>query len=1133
MDAVELVRQNASRLHYVAVGTGNDPRKPYAFAHAEAQRRDLVVEKTKPGASILRGSRATLITRDGLIVHEDKGTEFEQALLVAHEIGHAELGDDAEDTAIPKIDFARPAEASPVGLDRVVDYGRRQRREVQMDLFAREFLVPREKVRRMHLEQGQGLTEIAEWFNAPMEVVAQQMLDALLLPSITIVEKVASKLMSLNAEQKAAANHRGAAYLLEAGPGTGKTQTLVTRIEGLLSEGVDPRRILVLTFSNKAAAEMAARVALREKEAATAMWIGTFHAFGLDLLRRFYKELDVSADAALLDKVEAAELLENEFPKLGLSHYLNLYDPTQVILDMLTAISRAKDEVVDAAGYAALGERMKAAATSDEERERAEKVCEVALVYATYEGLKETKSCVDFGDLVSMPVRLLESNEDVLALCRSKYDHILVDEYQDVNHSSIRLLRALKPTGENLWVVGDARQSIYRFRGASSFNVARFGDADFPGGKRGRLTRNYRSTSEITSAFSNFASQMGVGGTGHVLRAERGEGNTVPEFRAVELPDHQPVAIADCIEEMQKTGHAYRDQAVLCTGNDAMSELGNQLEKLGIPVLYLGSLFERPEAKEMFALLSLLVDQRAMGLTRISCLPDFQMTLQDVASTLEHIRDNELPIRSWADGFEGAADLSVEGRDALRRIASLLVGFGPKSRPWDVLRSVLLDRTKMAAQLAASTNVADRTRGIALWQLMNFIRSQPVAAGLPVQRLLDRVRRLLRLGDDRDLRQLPAAAQNLDAVRLMSIHGSKGLEFPVVHLARMNHGTLPRAASSPTCPMPDGLVAGGTGDGTADFRIGHEHEQECLFYVASSRAEDRFFLYASNTMSGGKRKRRTSAFIERLGARLSRRTIVPNRMLPEFPEDAAIVIEIEGRMRFEDRQISLFETCPRRFFYTHILRVGGRRTPTPFLKMHQAVRAVVVDIVKGGASVDGPSVEARLAAAFDKVELTNHGYAAFYRDYALAMLRFFEASRAGHRPEVPAALSLKFGAEEIVVTPDDVYVRGDGVQVLRSINTGRKPSSRSKKDMVSAALIIAAEEAFPEAVVEIVYLSDEQADEAKLSPTVQGNRGNELAGYFQQIREGSFPAKSSRSCPSCPCFFICGPVSNGSLRKKF
>jgi superfamily I DNA/RNA helicase len=188
--------------------------------------------------------------------------------------------------------------------------------------------------------------------------VAPQLLDALLLPPITLQPETVKVEHSLNPLQTKAANHRGRAYLLEAGPGTGKTQTLTARVEGLIGDGVDPRRILLLTFSNKAAGEMAERIALKNKNAAAAMWIGTFHAFGLDVIRRFNVEMDLPQNPRLLDRTEAVELLEQEFPRLGLMHYQNIYDPTQNIANILTAISRAKDEVVDAQRYEALATEM-------------------------------------------------------------------------------------------------------------------------------------------------------------------------------------------------------------------------------------------------------------------------------------------------------------------------------------------------------------------------------------------------------------------------------------------------------------------------------------------------------------------------------------------------------------------------------------------------------------------------------------------------------------------------------------------------------------------------------------------------------------------------------------------------------
>jgi superfamily I DNA/RNA helicase len=432
--------------------------------------------------------------------------------------------------------------------------------------------------------------------------------------------------------------------------------------------------------------------------------------------------------------------LEYEFPRLGLVHYRDLYDPTENIADILSAISRAKDEVVDEQEYARLAAAMLERAATDEERLAAEKAVEVARVYAAYEAIKRKSNCIDFGDLVSKPVRLLEQDATIRDYCQQRYDHVLVDEYQDVNRSSVRLLVALRSSGENLWAVGDARQSIYRFRGASSFNLTRFGKEDFPGGERGWLDVNYRSVAEIVAAFSSFASAMKVGSMAGTLTANRGTSGEPPQFRTVLVAEEQPVALTDRIAELRSKGYTYRDNAVLCTGNEALANLGQDLERLGLPVLYLGSLFERAEVKDLLSLLSLLVDRRAMGLTRLACLPEFKMTAKDVAAMLDHLRANETAPGAWLRS--PPVGLSSEGLAVVARLSDVLRGFSADAAPWTVLVAMLLDRTRLAANLAGSAQIADKARGIALWQFLNFVRVQPAGAGLPIQRLLDRVRRL-------------------------------------------------------------------------------------------------------------------------------------------------------------------------------------------------------------------------------------------------------------------------------------------------------------------------------------------------------------------------------------------------------
>ncbi|EPF4654373.1 UvrD-helicase domain-containing protein [Cronobacter sakazakii] len=1128
MQAVELAREAAAVLHNQAVAAGHDPWKPYEFAVAEADRRGFDVESTKKGSPSLRGARARFFPQEKFILHEKCTTLFEQAFLVAHEIGHAELGDGIEeDDQGYTIDPARTAEASPMGAERVVDYSRRQRREVQMDLFAREFLLPRHVVKALYLD-GMSALSIAEKLGAPFDVVAQQIFDALLLPPPLPEDTEPAIEYPLNAEQEKAAAHRGPAFLLEAGPGTGKTQTLVGRVKGLLSDGVDPRKILLLTFSNKAAGEMAERIARVDTEAAAAMWIGTFHSFGLDLVRRFHDELNLPLDPRLLDRTEAVELLEHEFPVLDLVHYRNLYDPTRVIADILTGISRAKDEVVDANTYLALAQAMRDRAVGIEDIATAEKAIEVAKVYATYETLKKQARCIDFGDLVSLPVTLLEENEAIRSHIQSTYEHVLVDEYQDVNHSSVRLLKALCGDGENLWVVGDAKQSIYRFRGASSFNMTRFGNEDFPGGLRYRLKTNYRSVPEIVSAFSNFALNMAVGDADSGLNAERTSDAQKPELRCVDQGFLQTPSIADAIKEMQNSGYKYSDQAILCTGNEKLSEIGQQLELLGIPVLYLGSVFERPEIKDWLALLSLLVDRRAMGLVRIACLPEFTMSLDDVGSILTHLREDETGSdwRTKIDDFQ----ISDDGRIGLVRLVKTLSGFSANDSPWSVLATVLLDRTRIAARMTTSTDCNIRSQCIATWQLLNFLRAQPSSGeGVFITRTLDRIRRLVRLGDDRDLRQLPAAAQSIDAVRLMTIHGAKGLEFPVIHVPGMNADTLPGNPQKQVCPPPNGMIAGSGSNAKEQFNLEYKAERECLFYVALSRAEDRLFLYATTRNAAGS-ARKLSDFLNRIGPSPVQNNVKPQHAVIEKPESLPVDWVISGDLVLSGAQISLYESCPRRFFYTHILQIGGRRTPTPFLKMHDAVRNVFQELVNT-APIKITDIEDRVTLAFAVEGLAEHGYASEFKSLAIGMVSYFASIREGYSSEATCAFTMKFGKTAITVQPDDVLVYPDGRKTFRRVRTGHK-RDKEEFDLGAAAFVLAARQAFPDAIVELVHLSDQTVTPIVLTAKQLDNRHKKILNTLDSIAKGVFPAESSsRVCPSCPAFFICGLIPAGVLKK--
>ncbi|ATQ69058.1 MULTISPECIES: UvrD-helicase domain-containing protein [Methylosinus] len=1132
MDAIELGRQCAATLHDELVGLGCSPWQPLALVTRECERRDIEVTAIDPGSPLLAGARAAFDPQTRSIKHERTGNAFHDAFLIAHELGHVTLGDDRSSITTAAVDAGRSAEAAPVGEERVIDYSRKARREVQMDLFARELLLPRGTARRLHLDEQMSASAIADRLGAPFDAVAQQLLDALLLPLIP-PSPLPCPGAPLTERQRDAAAHRGAPYLLEAGPGTGKTKTLVARVAGLIADGEDPRATVVLTYSNKAACELAERIGAQHPDAAAAMWIGTFHAFGLNLIQRFHREMGYESEPGLIDRPDAIALLLDRVASLDLKHYRDLYDPTMKLRDVLGAISRAQDEVVSPDRYEALAAAMaRDADASGTGREAAAKAHEVARIYRCYEDIKRERGRVDFGDLVVRCVTFLEARADVRQQLRAEFRHILIDEYQDVNRASVRLLQALTDNGRNLWCVGDIRQSIYRFRGASSFNLARFRTEDFSGGTGGRLDVNFRSTQEIVDAYGAFAKDMPVtGATKASLKANRGASGHPVEFRTAQGDNGAEMdALAASIEALNASNRSYRHQAVLCSGNDRLNKIGAGLEARGIPVLYLGNLFERPEVRDLLAWLSLLIDPRAAGLARRAAVPALALSLAEVAAILAHARGQSGPAPlAWCrDAI--SSDLSPEGIAALAHHREVTEGLGPDADPWYALALFLLDRTRTAATIASAADVGSRAQGIAVWQFMNFVRAQP-GGGYRTQRLLDRIRQLVLLSDDRDLRNLPDAAKGINAVRLMTMHGSKGLEFPVVHIPGMNLNTLPRSPQAPACPPPAGLVKGADGRGREITDREQREEQECLFYVALSRAEDTLILYAPDRTAAAA-TRQPSPFIVRLGADVLRTRVPIAAPGEEDPPEPNTDVTFPCEPVLTEAQLALYERCPRRFFYTHVLETGGRRASTLFMDMHEVVRRVTQALAADpGHALNAAAIAALTDRHWLQSSLATTAAEAGYRQAADAMIGYFVRSRQGRDPGLAEPLCFDVPGATIVVRTDEAVVEPGGGRVFRHVRTGHRSDTLMKSKALNA-FAIAVGRAAPGCRAEIVFLSDEASERLDIKPTALGKRVDDLAGFVAGILEGRYPPKAStRTCPNCPAFFICGPAPSGRLKK--
>ncbi len=1104
-----------------------------AVVRALLERLDISLTLLPPGSSVLAGARALFDEQLREICAETTADEGEQAVLIAHEAGHSILHPASSHCAGDDIDASRPTERPQVGLQRVDSYGARERRELQANVFARELLLPRSYARRLHLDEGLSAHEIAALVQLPRDLVRQQILDAALLPEEGAQEEKPAVTPPTRSDQSqdAAASHGGSALLLEAGPGTGKTRTLVTRVLSLLSEKRDPSALLILTFSNRAAGELVERLA-DATPSASKIWIGTFHAFGLDIVRRYHDQLGLPSDPPLFDRSDAIEVLQDLLPTLRLVHYRNLWDPLLDLKDIVNAIARAKDELVDAKRYRQLATAMVARARDADAKEDAEKCLEIATVYDQYEAALAERGAVDFGDLIMRPTLLIESTAAVREEIRMRHRHVLVDEYQDVNRASARLLKAVAGDGRRLWVVGDARQSIYRFRGASSENMRRF-PTEYPQATGARLAVNYRSSSEVIETFTSFSRTMAAssGAQPLDLASAPGASGKPPETWVVETPEQESAAIAESIRGLETAGVPMREQAVLCRTNRRVNDLATELEAQGIPVLHLGSFFEREDVRDALALMSLLVDRTGAGLTRVGASQRYPLTLADVAAATRVLSQEEQgAARDNLHKISANERLSVSGRASLQRLQADLEDFSAGTSPWDFLASYVLDKTRLVAELAARDDIEARTRGVALWQLLNFLRERrPKAQGVPIRQTLDQVRQLVLLAEDRDLRHVPAVALNMNAVRLMTIHASKGLEFTAVHIPGLTVTSIPSSNRAPSFPIVEGLIETVADANSPDTRrAAHIEEEECLFFVGLSRAKTWLRLYRAQKLDNG-RTRSPSPFLQSLP--ITQSAHVPTTKSPSI-ESAAIAVRWPSDHVFRADQIDLFKKCPRRFFYTHVLGLRTARTPTPFSRAQDCLFELIKWIVAERARREVGADDARLE--LDRIWKergpADHAFADEYRRIAERLADALVRHAATGRYQEPTPLPLKLSAGTILVEPHEISQSPDGSVVVRHIRPGHRRATEYER-LIYALHRLAARLAFgPKARTEAVHLASDVVESVEMTDRVLSNQRDRADAILEQLAAGLYPPEPDAfRCPRCPHFFICSAAPGGTI----
>ena len=841
---------------------------------------------------------------------------------------------------------------------------------------------------------------------------------------------LAELLGGLNPEQRRAVVHGQGPLLVVAGAGTGKTQVITRRIAWLIaSRTARPSEILGLTFTDKAAAEMQVRVDQLVPYGYADATIATFHAFGDRLTREFSFELGLPPDARVLSKPEVVIFLRERLFELDLDAYRPLGDPTRFLGALAGHFSRCKDEDISPATYLACADRLVGdaerllrlagrAAAGDEKRSLAAasaaaagRQLELARAYARYQALLGEAGLIDFGDQVSLALRLLRDSPAARHELQRRYRYILVDEFQDTNRAQAELVAVLAEGHRNVTVVGDDDQSIYRFRGAAISNILEFRSRY----RRSRLVvlrRNYRSRSEILAASHrlirhNDPDRLEVrAGISKELRAQRPEpgdkaGTAALRHEAFATGTAEADWIAAEIQSRIAAGARPRDHAVLVRTNAGAEAILRSLNMAGIHWRFSGTsgLYARPEIKLLLRFLRVVADLgSSIDLYGLAASEVYGLDGPDLTAIMAAARRRNRTLWEVIEELDrqpGILRLAPASRAALSHLVADLRAYSQLAheRPCGEVLYAFLKASGVLAKLAASSAGEEALQNIA--RFFEIVRGQ--SALLPDDRAVFVARHLQTLieaGDEPPTAELDADA---DLVSVLTVHKAKGLEFPTVFLAGLVDGRFPASPRRDGLDIPDELV-----HETIPAGDHHLQEERRLFFVGMTRARDELILSHAADY-GGRRARRVSPFVlEALD--------LPIAALPHGSTATASGLErlaaatavepAPPRTAGEDRppsseplslsfyQVDDYLTCPQKYKFNHILRIPV--SPHHSIIYGAALHRAVQEFHKRHARGEVMS-EAELGAAFEAA-WSSEGF--LNREHELARL---EAGRAALR----------------------------------------------------------------------------------------------------------------------------------------
>ena len=586
----------------------------------------------------------------------------------------------------------------------------------------------------------------------------------------------------LNKEQIKAVEHIDGPCLVLAGAGSGKTKVLTMRVANLIMHGIYSGNILAITFTNKAAKEMRDRISNVVED--NYAFVGTFHSFGLRVIRENYEKLGLSKNFTIIDSDDVNSIIKKILKDMD-------YDPKKYSLGFIrNKISFIKNEML-----------------SDSEAEKflnspPEQVA--VKVYFEYQKVLKRNNAVDFDDLLKLPAELFLRDEEVLDYYQEKYRYILIDEYQDTNEVQYKWIKKLAEKYRNIFVVGDPSQSIYGFRWSNYRNILNF-EKDYPEAVSITLNQNYRSTNTILNA-ANSVIKNNVTSKDVNLFSELGDGVKVKYMRSYD-EKHEVTLIMEEIKKLLSSGYSYQDIAILYRTNAQSRALEEGMLKMNYPYKVVGSyyFYKRKEIKDLISYLRLISNHADdVSLTRVINVPKRGIgakSIEDLAKEAAEKNTSMFEVLSKPKEIE---------------FKNLILELTMKSKDIDLtqLIDLVLDKTGIKAEMEKDKTLEAELRLENLMEFKSITENYQKETGtVNLEDFLEDISLVADMSEHND---------NDEAITLMTMHSAKGLEFKVVFLAGMEENIMPHSMS---LQDKDGI-----------------EEERRLCYVAITRAKERLYI---------------------------------------------------------------------------------------------------------------------------------------------------------------------------------------------------------------------------------------------------------------------------------------------------